>query len=167
MEKNKRSSWKRIEKKQKIFVEENRISDFRVCAIYGTYPKKYFRDGKSGTALNHLTIDSNCFEIRLWICAVGCVPSLRTGDIHHRACYLLFRWYEIPLCPGACRSYIRPGNNLDAQKAALSAAGATEIFVDTFTGTKMERPEFDRLNGLLKGGDTLIVTKLDRFARTV
>lgn len=40
-------------KKQKIFVEENRISDFRVCAIYGTYPKKYFRDGKSGTALNH------------------------------------------------------------------------------------------------------------------
>ena len=61
----------------------------------------------------------------------------------------------------------KDGNSLDAQKAALIAAGATEIFVDTFTGTKMERPEFDRLNALLKGGDTLIVTKLDRFARTV
>lgn len=61
----------------------------------------------------------------------------------------------------------KDGNSLEAQKAALTAAGATEIFVDTFTGTKMERPEFDRLNGLLKGGDTLIVTKLDRFARTV
>ena len=61
----------------------------------------------------------------------------------------------------------KDGNSLEAQKAALTAAGATEIFVDTFTGTKMERPEFDRLNALLKGGDTLIVTKLDRFARTV
>ena len=61
----------------------------------------------------------------------------------------------------------KDGNSLEAQKAALSAAGAAEIFIDTFTGTKMERPEFDRLNGILKGGDTLIVTKLDRFARTV
>ena len=61
----------------------------------------------------------------------------------------------------------KDGNSLEAQKAALTAAGATEIFVDTFTGTKMERPEFERLNSLLKGGDTLIVTKLDRFARTV
>ena len=61
----------------------------------------------------------------------------------------------------------KDGNSLEAQIDALKAAGATEIFVDTFTGTKMERPEFDRLNRLLKGGDTLIVTKLDRFARTV
>ena len=61
----------------------------------------------------------------------------------------------------------KDGNSLDAQKAALTAAGATEVFFDTFTGTKMERPGFDRLNSLLKGGDTLIVTKLDRFARTV
>ena len=61
----------------------------------------------------------------------------------------------------------KDGNSLEAQRAALTAAGATEIFVDTFTGTKMERPEFERLNSLLKGGDTLIVTKLDRFARTV
>ena len=61
----------------------------------------------------------------------------------------------------------KDGNSLDAQKAALIAAGATEIYVDTITGTKMNRPEFDRLKALMKGGDTLIVTKLDRFARTV
>jgi DNA invertase Pin-like site-specific DNA recombinase len=35
------------------------------------------------------------------------------------------------------------------------------------TGTKLERPEFDRLRADLRAGDTLIVTKLDRFARTV
>ena len=61
----------------------------------------------------------------------------------------------------------KDGNSLEAQKSALKAAGATDIYIDTFTGTKMERPEFDRLNMLLQDGDTLIVTKLDRFARTV
>lgn len=61
----------------------------------------------------------------------------------------------------------KDGNSLEAQESDLRAAGATEIFVDTFTGTKMERPEFDRMNSLLQKGDTLIITKLDRFARTV
>ena len=61
----------------------------------------------------------------------------------------------------------KDGNSLEAQENALRAAGATEIFVDAFSGTKMERPEFDRLNSILREGDTLIVTKLDRFARTV
>ena len=61
----------------------------------------------------------------------------------------------------------KDGNSLEAQKSILKSAGATEIYIDTFTGTKMERPEFDRLNSLLQKGDTLIVTKLDRFARTV
>ena len=61
----------------------------------------------------------------------------------------------------------KDGNSLEAQESALRAAGATEIFMDAFSGTKMERPEFDRLNSILREGDTLIVTKLDRFARTV
>ena len=61
----------------------------------------------------------------------------------------------------------RDGNSLDAQKQALIDHGATKIFVDGFTGTKLERPEFDKLLSSLESGDTLIVTKLDRFARTV
>lgn len=59
------------------------------------------------------------------------------------------------------------GYSLEAQEKALRAAGASKIFIDVFTGTKMERPEFERLYALLKPGDTLIVTKLDRFAQTV
>lgn len=61
----------------------------------------------------------------------------------------------------------RDGNSLEAQETALREAGATEIFVDRFTGTKLERPQFEHLKARLRSGDTLVVTKLDRFARTV
>ena len=61
----------------------------------------------------------------------------------------------------------REGNSLDAQMEALKAAGAKEIFTDSFTGTKMDRPEFGKLRERLQDGDTLIVTRLDRFARSV
>ena len=39
--------------------------------------------------------------------------------------------------------------------------------MDSFTGTKMNRPEFNKLLELLQDGDTLVVAKLDRFARSV
>ena len=50
---------------------------------------------------------------------------------------------------------------------AIRNSGAEKIFVDSFTGTKMERPEFSKLLKEIKDGDTLIVSKLDRFARSV
>lgn len=60
----------------------------------------------------------------------------------------------------------RDGNSLSDQSKKLKEAGARKIFVDSFTGTKLDRPEFDKLKALLKSGDTLIVTKLDRIARS-
>ena len=39
--------------------------------------------------------------------------------------------------------------------------------MDAFTGTKTDRPEFDKLMNKIQKGDTLIVTKLDRFARSM
>ena len=65
------------------------------------------------------------------------------------------------------KTQARDGNSLDAQQAALTAAGAEKIYTDTFTGTKIERPEFDRLRAQLRRGDVLIVTRLDRLARSV
>ncbi|WP_033617487.1 recombinase family protein, partial [Lactiplantibacillus plantarum] len=47
----------------------------------------------------------------------------------------------------------------------LQVAGAQKIFQEKYTGTTTERPEFQKLLRVLKTGDTLIVTKLDRFAR--
>lgn len=65
------------------------------------------------------------------------------------------------------RGQANDGNSLDAQIIALKEAGATEIYSDAFTGTKSHRPEFNKLISKLKSGDTLIVTKLDRFARSL
>ncbi len=61
----------------------------------------------------------------------------------------------------------RDGNSLDVQRDALKAAGAEVILSDAYTGTKLERPELDKLLQEIKAGDTLIVTKLDRIARSV
>lgn len=59
------------------------------------------------------------------------------------------------------------GNSLEVQRKLLKENGAEVIFEDSFTGTKTDRPEFKRLLDYIKEGDTLIVTKLDRFARSM
>ncbi|KEZ90117.1 recombinase family protein [Lacrimispora celerecrescens] len=65
------------------------------------------------------------------------------------------------------RGQAKDGNSLEVQEKLLRESGAEEIFIDSFTGTKLERPEFDKLLNQIQSGDTLIVTKLDRFARSV
>ncbi len=61
----------------------------------------------------------------------------------------------------------RDGNSLEAQERDLKEAGAQFIYKDVYTGTTTDRPELDKLLGELKEGDTIIVTKLDRLARSV
>lgn len=61
----------------------------------------------------------------------------------------------------------KDGNSLEAQERLLKEHGAEVIYMDSFTGTKMTRPQFDKLLKELKAGDTLVVAKLDRFARSV
>ena len=65
------------------------------------------------------------------------------------------------------RKQARDGNSLEAQREALTAAGAEKIYTDAFTGTRMERPEWDKLRAPLRRGDVLIVPRLDRLARSV
>ena len=60
----------------------------------------------------------------------------------------------------------RYGTSLDEQERVIREAGAEKVFVDAYTGTKMHRPEFDKLMDALQDGDTLIVTKMDRIGRT-
>lgn len=60
----------------------------------------------------------------------------------------------------------RYGNSFEAQEQALRAAGAEKVYFDKFTGTKKHRPELDKLLSEIGSGDTLIVTKLDRVARS-
>lgn len=58
------------------------------------------------------------------------------------------------------------GNSLDEQENRLREHGATAIFVDAFTGTKVDRPEFQKLLSTVKPGDTIVATKLDRVSRS-
>lgn len=58
------------------------------------------------------------------------------------------------------------GQDLDAQIQVLKSEGCSQIFSEKMTGTKKERPHFQEVLSRLKEGDTLVVTKLDRFARS-
>ena len=61
----------------------------------------------------------------------------------------------------------KDGNSLEAQDRVLRDNGATQIYYDAFTGTKVDRPELNKLLALLTDGDTLVVTKLDRLGRSL
>lgn len=57
------------------------------------------------------------------------------------------------------------GQELETQLQTLEGEGCERIFSEKFTGTSTERPQLQELLSLLKTGDTLVVTKLDRLAR--
>jgi DNA invertase Pin-like site-specific DNA recombinase len=59
--------------------------------------------------------------------------------------------------------------NLDLQLDALRKAGCTDahIFTDKITGTKEERPGLNEALSHLRPGDTLVVWRLDRLARSL
>src|SRR5699024_4214029 len=57
--------------------------------------------------------------------------------------------------------------DLHSQIKMLEEEKCDFIFTEKYTGTKMDRKEFNKLLEILEDGDTLVVTKLDRFARSV
>ena len=59
------------------------------------------------------------------------------------------------------------GNSLEAQVNALQEAGAEKIFSDVFSGRTTKRPELDKLLRVIQDDDTLIITRLDRIARSL
>ena len=61
----------------------------------------------------------------------------------------------------------RDGNSMEAQVCALKLAGAVKIFKDVFSGKSEHRPQLDKLLKVIDGGDKLIITKLDRIARSL
>lgn len=58
------------------------------------------------------------------------------------------------------------GQTLDAQREALAAAGAEKIFAETASGARSDRAQLGRMMKALASGDTLLVTRLDRLARS-
>lgn len=64
------------------------------------------------------------------------------------------------------RGQLKDGNSIEAQEQALREHGAEKIFSDAYTGTKSHRPKLDELMNVMQAGDTVVVTKLDRIARS-
>src|SRR6266542_278375 len=57
--------------------------------------------------------------------------------------------------------------NLDLQKDALTHAGCKNIFTDTMSGAKAERPGLAQALTFMRTGDVLVVWKLDRLGRSL
>ena len=60
----------------------------------------------------------------------------------------------------------KEGNSLESQEKQLKNAGAKIVFKDSYSGSTLDRPQFIELRKALEAGDTLMVTKLDRLARS-
>jgi DNA invertase Pin-like site-specific DNA recombinase len=59
------------------------------------------------------------------------------------------------------------GQCLDAQREALASAGAAKIFAETLSGaSRINRKELAKVIAKLQPGDVLLVTRLDRLARS-
>jgi len=58
------------------------------------------------------------------------------------------------------------GQTLDAQQAALRETGCERVYSEKISGAVTDRPALAKAIGGLSDGDTLIVTKLDRLARS-
>jgi DNA invertase Pin-like site-specific DNA recombinase len=58
------------------------------------------------------------------------------------------------------------GQTLDAQHAALTAAGVGRVFAEKVSGAQTNRKQLAKAITALGAGDVLLVTRLDRLARS-
>src|SRR5262249_16314636 len=58
------------------------------------------------------------------------------------------------------------GQDLEAQEAELMVAGAAKVFKEKVSGAKTDRAELAKVIRRLDPGDVLVVTRLDRLARS-
>src|SRR2546423_2866754 len=58
------------------------------------------------------------------------------------------------------------GQSLSAQLAELKAAKCAKVFQEKVSGARSDRNQLARLMAVLKKGDVLVVTRLDRLARS-
>ena len=58
------------------------------------------------------------------------------------------------------------GQDLSSQEAELLAAGCSKVFKEKVSGAKTDRAELAKVIRTLQPGDVLVVTRLDRLARS-
>ncbi len=55
---------------------------------------------------------------------------------------------------------------LDQQRATLKAAGCKRLYEEKASGAKRDRPELAKMLDHLRAGDVVVITRLDRLARS-
>src|SRR6516165_2922541 len=58
------------------------------------------------------------------------------------------------------------GQTLASQDGQLHAAGCAKVYAEKVSGARSDRPELAKLLRRLESGDVLMVTRLDRLARS-
>ena len=58
------------------------------------------------------------------------------------------------------------GQTLEAQLDGLKAAGCQRIFREKVSGARADRRELNKMLGKLEAGDVVVVTRIDRLARS-
>jgi DNA invertase Pin-like site-specific DNA recombinase len=58
------------------------------------------------------------------------------------------------------------GQSLDAQLEELKAVGCGQVFREKMSGARSDRPQLAKLLAILTQGDCLVVSRLDRLARS-
>ena len=101
------------------------------------------------------------------------LTAVRKSEFSHHAeriDNILLFWCRTPVhnC-GMIYGYARvstDGQSVDAQVAALQAAGASHVYREKASGAKNDRAQLRRALARLEAGDVLMVTRLDRLARS-
>ena len=92
--------------------------------------------------------------------AFGPESALEAGRIERRAFWLPYVLRLSALGSG------RAEQNLDLQLQALKKAGCRRIFQEKISASTRNRREFQRMLDQIRAGDTIVVWKLDRLARS-
>lgn len=58
------------------------------------------------------------------------------------------------------------GQELTQQRSALTDAACTRLFEEKISGARADRPELGKMLDHLRSGDVVVVTRLDRLARS-
>jgi DNA invertase Pin-like site-specific DNA recombinase len=81
-------------------------------------------------------------------------------------CKSLLRLWSLKMTTYGYARVSTADQSLEIQIDELTAAGCTRIFKEKVSGAKSDRAELSKLLNKLVSGDTLVVTRLDRLARS-
>src|SRR5258708_1444038 len=93
-------------------------------------------------------------------------PMENANDCNRLPCPQLPSTMEVPMTTYGYARVSTQGQTLDAQLAQLTEAGAGKIFSEKESGTKTDRKALAKALAALQPDDMLLVTRLDRLARS-